>query len=167
MTSSRKTWIWIIAGALGVLLAVLIALAGAGVYFVSHHIHTERSTSADALTAFDAALVPFGTRAPLYELDSSEEPRLTRPLGQLPTAARPADSLSLLAWDPETERLVRVSLPFWSLRLGQMKMSVSGAEQRFDLGKLHLDVDELARIGPSLVFDFRGREGVRVLLWTQ
>jgi hypothetical protein len=167
MTSSRKTWVWIVAGGLGAVLAFLIALAGAGVYFVSRHIHSERMTSGDALTAFEAAAMPFGTRRPLYELDSSEEPRLARPLEQLPTAPRPADSLSILAWDPESERLVRVSLPFWSLRLGRMKMSVTGAEQRFDLARLHLDVDELARIGPALVFDFRGREGVRVLLWTQ
>jgi hypothetical protein len=167
MTSSRKTWVWIVAGSLGAVLAVLIALAGAGVYFVSHHIHSERLTSADALTAFEAAAAPFGTRRPLYELDSSEEPRLARPLGELPTAPRPAESLAILAWDPESERLVRVSLPFWTLRLGHMKMSLSSAEQRFDLARLHLDVDELGRIGPSLVFDFRGREGARVLLWTQ
>jgi hypothetical protein len=37
----------------------------------------------------------------------------------------------------------------------------------FDFQRLNLDVDELERIGPALVFDFRNQDGVRVLLWTQ
>jgi hypothetical protein len=165
--TSRKSWVWILVGCFGAVIGILIAVAGAGIYFVAHHIHTERSTTADALTAFDAATTPFRNRRPLYELDNGDEPRLTRPLGDLPTAPESARSLRMLAWDPEDERLVRVSLPFWALRYSRPRMSVTAADQRFELAKLNLDVEELERIGPSLVFDFRGREGVRVLLWTQ
>ena len=30
-----------------------------------------------------------------------------------------------------------------------------------------LDVDELGRIGPVLLLDYRNQDGVRVLLWTK
>jgi hypothetical protein len=42
-----------------------------------------------------------------------------------------------------------------------------GSDEGFDLEHLNLDGEELARIGPALVFDYRDRDGARVLLWTQ
>jgi hypothetical protein len=165
--TSRKNWVWIVVACVAAGAGVLTAVAGAGIYFVAPHIQSDRSTSADALTAFDSAAAPFRNQRALYELDSADEPRLTRPLSELPTAGSRPAALQILAWDPDAERLVRVSLPFWVLRLGRAKMSMTGAGQDFDLSRLHLDADELQRIGPALVFDFRGREGARVLLWTQ
>lgn len=165
--SARKTWIWIVVGCLGTGVVGLMAVAGAGVYFVAQHIQSERSTAADALGAFDGAATRFRDQRPLYELDGADEPRLVRPLRTLPTGGAQADALCILAWDPDGERLVRASLPFWLLSVGHGKMRVAGAESGFDLNRLNLDPDQLRRIGPALVFDFRGREGGRVLLWTQ
>jgi hypothetical protein len=60
-----------------------------------------------------------------------------------------------------------MSLPLWLLRLGHQHAVVAGDDGRgFDLERLDLDADELARIGPTLVFDLRNRDGVRVLVWT-
>lgn len=164
--AAKKTWIWIVVACLAAAVVALIAVAAAGVYFVAHHIQTERSSSADALEAFDVVTGSFGGRRPLYELDGSEQPRLARPLTDLPTSVREADALWILAWNPDDERLVRVSLPLWVLGVGRAKMELAG-EHGFDLRRLELDGDELRRIGPALVFDFRSREGTRVLLWTQ
>jgi hypothetical protein len=164
--TTKRTWIWIVAGAAIVFVIVLMALAGSGVYFVTHHIRSERSTSADALHAFDAASASLGSPRPLYELDAADEPHLVRPLSDVPTSASHPDTLYMLAWDPDQSRLVRVSLPFWLLRLGHHKVRVMH-EAGFDFERLNLDVDELERIGPALVFDFRNQDGVRVLLWTQ
>ena len=60
-----------------------------------------------------------------------------------------------------------INLPFWILRMGHRRMPVGRRERGFDLNRLNLDVDELERIGPALVFDFRNQDGVRVLVWTQ
>jgi hypothetical protein len=162
----RKTWIWIVVGSLVAGVLALIAVAGAGLYFVSKHIHTEPTTSGAALRAFDDVAARFSGRRPLYELDSAEQPHLAQPLEDLPTAGAAPDALRILAWDPEEQRLVRVSLPLWMLHVGHAKMALAG-DDVFDLGRLQLDGNELRRIGPALVFDFRSRDGVRVLLWTQ
>jgi hypothetical protein len=164
---SRKTWVWIIVGVLGLCLFGLILVAGAGVYFVTRHISTERSTSTEAIQAFDAVRASFPNQRPLYELDAAEQPRVARPLGELPTSTSRPQSLRMLAWDPDKQRLVKVSLPFWILRLKKSRMDVVGRERGFDLERLDLDGEELERIGPALVFDFRDQDGVRVLLWTQ
>lgn len=164
--AAKKTWVWIVVACLAATVVALIAVAAAGVYFVAHHIQTQRSSSADALAAFDAVTGSFGGRRPLYELDNAEQPRLAQPLADLPTSGTEPDALWILAWDPDDERLVRVSLPLWMLHVGRAKMELAG-EHGFDLQRLDLDGDELRRIGPALVFDFRSREGARVLLWTQ
>ena len=164
--ASRRTWVWIILGVLGFCVFCLMAAAGAGVYFVSRHIKTERVTNADAIRAFDEIKARF-PGAPLYELDNTEQPRVVRPLTELPSANSKPEHLWLLAWDPDDERLVKLSLPFWVLAVGRQKMEVAGRGRDFDLERLKLDTRELERIGPKLVFDFRDRDGARVLLWTQ
>jgi hypothetical protein len=165
--TTKKTWIWIVAGAAIAFVVVLMALAGSGVYFVTHHIRSEHSTGAEALHAFDAVSASLGSPRPLYELDAADEPHLVRSLSDVPTGASHPDTLYMLAWDPDQSRLVRVSLPFWLLRIGHHKVRVMHAANGFDFERLNLDVDELERIGPALVFDFRNQDGVRVLLWTQ
>ena len=163
--ASRRTWI--VVGVLGAGVAVLLVAAGAAVYFVTQHVQTHPSTTADAWRAFEDVRASFGGQRPLYELDQADEPRTVRPLNELPTAPTPPTKLSMLAWDPADERTVKLSLPFWMLRLGKRKVPVVKHDAGFDLERLQLDIEELARIGPALIFDFRNSDGVRVLVWTE
>jgi hypothetical protein len=166
--ASRKTWVWVLVAGGGLVVAALVALAGAGMYFVAQHIRTERSTSAAAMRAFDASKARFAGARPLIEVSDTSEPVLVGSLEGLPTSRERPDTVSMLAWDPRDERLVRVSLPLWMLRFGtrHMKVRLMQDDRGFDLSKLNLDVDELERIGPALVFDFRTPDGARVLIWT-
>lgn len=165
--ASAKTWIWIIVGFLGMCVLALFAIAGAGVYFVSQHVNLTRTTSAEALRRFDDARSAFKGHAPLIEMDSFGRPRETRSPQTMPTSpVRPTD-LVVLAWDPEKERTVRVALPFWLLRLGKQKVDVLQGDRNFDIERLHLDVGELERIGPTFILDYRTPNGERVLVWTQ
>jgi hypothetical protein len=163
--ASRRTWVWVVVGVCGVGLLGLILLAGAGVYLVTRHVSTERSTSAEAMRAFDAVKASFKDQKPLYELDNAERPTMTRPLSELPTSNEKPEHLRMLAWDPDDERLIRIMLPFWILRMHKAKMNLG--DTSFELEHLDLDGAELERIGPALVFDYRGHDGARVLLWTQ
>jgi hypothetical protein len=164
--AARRTWVWVLVGTAGVGIFGLICVAGAGVYFVTRHISTEKSTNAEAIQAFETVRTKFPNQKPLYELDDEQRPRVARPPNRIPTASSKPEHLWVLAWDPEDQRLVKVSLPFWILRL-RPKMEVVGKEGGFDLERLNLDVEELERIGPAPIFDFRDRDGMRVLVWTQ
>ena len=59
-----------------------------------------------------------------------------------------------------------IPLVFWMLRLGKQKMDF-GDQHGFNFDRLHLNVAELERIGPTLVLDYRPTSGGRVLIWTQ
>jgi hypothetical protein len=164
--ATKKKWIWIIVTVLAVCVVALLAVAAFGVYFVASHIDTSRTTSADAFRQFDEAKAALKDQKPLYELDQRERPRVTRQLSEMPTAAARPEHLIVLAWDPDDERVVKVTLPFWLLRMGRRKIKIDSGSG-FDLERLDLDVNELQRVGPLLLFDYRSTSGERVLVWTR
>jgi hypothetical protein len=167
--ASKKTWIWIVVGVAATCVVLLLVVAGAGIYFVSSHISSKRTTGGEAFQTFDAARARFKDQRPLLEVDNLQKARVTRPLSELPTSATRPEELCVLAWNPDDDRVVQVSLPFWLLKLGRRKMDVVNVngEHGFDLERLNLDVGELDRIGPALVLDMRGPTGQRVLVWTK
>lgn len=165
--ATKKTWIWIIVAFLAVCVIAILAVAGAGVYFVASHIETKAATMSDAFQEFDRAKAALGGQKPLFEVDERERPHLTRQLATMPTSATKPEHLWVLAWDPDREgRLIKVNLPFWLLRLGNRKIQV-GQDAGFNLERLNLDVNELERIGPQLLVDIRSPAGERVLVWTK
>ena len=160
----RRTWLWILVGILGAGVVCVIAVAGFGIYFISQHVQSSPVSSADALRSIDDARGRFKDARPLFELDRNEKPRLTRRLEELPAGSARAQSMNILVWDPRKERLARITLPFWMLRLGKNNIDLSG---EFDVQRLPLDIEQLERIGPTLLFDHRPQTGQRVLVWTQ
>jgi hypothetical protein len=165
--ATRKTWIWIVVGVAGAGLLTLVAVAGSGVYFVSHHVHSEHTSGPDAIRSFQSVIASLDSPKPLYELDVTDAPRLVKPLSDIPSGLARAETLWVLAFDPDQDRLVRVSLPFWLLRIGSRKVRITHGSNGFDFERLNLDIDELERVGPALVFDYRNQDGARVLLWTR
>jgi hypothetical protein len=165
MAFTRKTWLWILVSVVGFGVLCIIAVAGFGMYFVRSHVHAGRSTSADAFRAFDEVRAKFKGDKPVYELDAKEHPRQIRQFSEMPTSSTKAEMAWMLIWDPEEERLLKMSMPFWVLRLGRQKIDISSGG--FDFQRLQLDVGELQRVGPVLLFDLRSRGGERVLIWTQ
>jgi hypothetical protein len=79
MTPLRK-WIWIFVIFFGLCVVALMAVAGAGVYFVASHIDMESSTTSDASRSFDGIKAAFKEQKPLFEIDSQERAKAARPL---------------------------------------------------------------------------------------
>ncbi len=162
-----KTWLKILLVVVAIGMLGMCAIAGAGIYFVSQHVNTERVSSGSALKQFDDALVPFKDQKPLIEIDASERVRRMRDLSQAPTAAVKATTLVVMAWEPDQGRIVNLKLPLWVLAMGQRKVDLGVGAETFDLRRLELDVDEITRVGALLIVDVRGRSGERVLIWTE
>jgi hypothetical protein len=162
-----KTWVWVVVGVAIVGVLGLFALAGAGIYFFSRAIETRTVTPESADQLFAEARSRFPKDRPLIEVDEDDRVhRVTSP-GDRPTAPNPPSQLHVLAYDADDEKIVRVTLPFWLLRLGDSGAIDLGSHHELDLEKVKLDIDELERIGPALILDHRGRRGERVLVWSQ
>ncbi len=171
--AKTKTWIWIIAGFLGVCVLVLMAVAGAGVYFVTQHIQAKKIATGDALHQFEEARSMLKDKKPLLELDRLGHPREIQRTEQMPTSLVKPTDMVILAWNPDRGRIVRFSVPFWLLLMGKRKVDLfdtgngGNGNNSFDIDRLNIDVKELQRIGPAFVLDYVTMNGDRVLIWTQ
>ena len=160
-----KTWVWIVAGVVGIGILGIVAMAAAGLWFVRSHVDVRSTTVTAASSDFDAVRARFSAQKPLIELDDHGE--FIRANTDRPAGTVPPQSLNVMAFDPDDEKVVRMDLPFWLLRLksGGSRFSVGGGD--VDLAKLRLTVEDLERFGPTLIVDHKDSKGSRVLVWTQ
>jgi len=162
-----KTWVKVLLVVVALGMLGMCGIAGAGIYFVSRHVNTERVSSGSALKQFEDALVPFKDQKPLIEIDASDRVRRLRDLSQAPTATVKATNLIVMAWEPDQGRIVNFKLPLWVMAMGQRKVDFGVGAESFDLRRLELDINEITRVGSLLIVDVRGRSGERVLIWTE
>jgi hypothetical protein len=168
MAAKVKTWVWIVVAIVVVGILGIVALAGLGFYFASQHIDTQPMTSAAAATEFDQIKAKFQAQQPLIELDERGDFKGAN------TTARPAavegrrpDQLHVVVFDPNDERVVRMTIPFWLLRLKTGNATIDLNGNRMDLEDMKLSIEDLERWGPTLILDHKGRDGERVLVWSQ
>lgn len=164
--AKARTWIIVILSIIGFVFVCLMVMAGVGAYWVGSHIKTAPSTATQAVKTFDQERARFGTEKPLIGSDDIDNAAgVQKRLEALPTASVTPTEMSVLVWDPDDERTVRIALPFWMLKIGKRKIDIgSGA---FDFDRFRIDVNDLERIGPKLIVDLTRPGGERVLVWTR
>jgi hypothetical protein len=166
-----KTWVWVVVALVGVAVLGLIALVGAGAYFVAREIDTKPASKLSAEQEFRKELERFGDQKPLIEIDESGHSVSSNFDPTAPASATKPDVMIVMAWDPQDERIVRVRLPFWLLRLGSRgeggSMRLGSSESRITFEQLKITVHDLERLGPALIVSHQSPRGERVLIWTQ
>jgi hypothetical protein len=160
-----KTWVWVVVGVVAVGILGIVAMAAAGLWFVRSHVDVKQTTSAAASTDFESVRAGFASQKPLIELDDRGD--FIRANTDRPNGTVQPQALHVMAFDPDDEKVVRMELPFWLLRLksGGSHFSMNG--ESVDLAKLHLTVEDLERYGPTLILDHKDRKGAHVLVWSQ
>jgi hypothetical protein len=167
MAGKVRTWVWVVAGIVVLGILCVVALAAAGIYFFSRNINTRDASPATAAREFEEVKTRFSGQKPLIELD--ERGRLLRTNPDRPhqdDVQRP-HTLHVLAFEPDEGRIVQVNIPFWLLRFkaGNTTIDLNGG--RMDLDDLKLTVEDLERMGPTLIVDHTMTSGERVLVWSQ
>lgn len=165
MAGKVKTWVWVVVGVIVVGILGVVAMAAAGLWFVKSHVDIRSTTTAAASEDFQSIRQRFATQKPLIELD--EHGSFLRANVDRPAGTQRPQTLNVMAFDPHDEKVVRLELPFWLLRL-------KGGGGRFDIGRSNVDlarmritVEDLERYGPILILDQRDTDGSRVLVWSQ
>jgi len=168
--AKTKTWVWVAVGVAGLALLAFIALIAAGMVFVARQVETEAASPSSAEQTFAAVRERFKGQQPVIKIEGTErDPRVRVDLDR----SRPADAarpetMHVMAFDPDDERIVRISLPFWLLRFGgRGKLNLGGSGIRFDFERVDLTVEDLENLGPALILDQQMPHGERVLVWTQ
>jgi hypothetical protein len=162
-----RTWILIIFAGIGLIVVCLLVLAGVGGMWVVRHIKTEPATATSAVKTFEQERARFGVEKALISFDDVDSPSgIQKKFDALPASATPATEMEILVWSPDSGRTVRISLPFWLLKMGRRKIDIAGADS-FDFDRLRIDVNQLERIGPKLIADLERPGGEKVLVWTK
>jgi hypothetical protein len=167
-----RTWLWIIIGFFGFCFLCVVGVAGAGYLFFKAHIQETTVTSDTAADTFNQTLARFKDQTPLIHADEYGHVDVASRIDALPTSAVKPTELDVLALEHDTGQnqrpLVRVSLPFWLLKLGPRKMQFGGGQDiNDDLERLRITPEDLERIGPRLLLNFTRGDGTHVLVWTQ
>ena len=165
--AKARTWILVIVGIVSLIVVCIVAVAGVGVYAVMKNFRTQPASATSAVKTFDQERAQFRGQSALLTLDDLDTPSIIqKKINNLPAAQTPASHLEILVWAPSNERTVRISLPFWLLKLGRKKINIAGADA-FDFDQLQIDVSQLERMGSKLIVDLERAGGERVLVWTK
>jgi hypothetical protein len=84
-----------------------------------------------------------------------------------PANARPPESINVMAFDPDEGKIVRISIPFWVVRMKMRGATIDLNGKHMNLEDLRLTAEDLERFGPTLIVDHENTNGERVLVWSQ
>jgi len=161
-----KTWVWVVIGIIGVCILGIVVMAAAAIWFARSHFDVQTTTVTAATTDFETVRARFTAQKPLIELDDHGE--FARANTDRPASPVRVQSLNVMVFDPDDEKIVRMDLPFWLLRLksGGARLQMPNRSD-VDLSKLRLTIEDIERFGPTLILDHKGTKGERVLVWSQ
>ena len=162
------TWAAILIAAVIIVGMLAVAAVGGAAFFIYRHVHTTFTGQENAAAEFTRERARFTGQQPLIEMAAGNEPVLHRERAEAAPGQR-LGSLRVLAYDKRARKLVRVSIPFWLLRLVPSNhfsfLDDNGID--IDSDRVRLTLDDLERRGPGLVLDSRDRRGSEVLVWTE
>jgi hypothetical protein len=163
----RRNWPLILFGVVVLVVFVGIGAIIAVTAWVQQNFSVRGTSQGDAQTEFETVRQKFQHRPPLLEMRNGR-PAYTNGTPPAPMPTRVAlDRMYVMAWDPDEEKLVSVSVPFWLLRLKATPIEFSSYAAGFDDNHVNLRPEDLERYGPGIILDATMPSGERVLLWAQ
>jgi hypothetical protein len=166
---NRKTWISVVIAAVIAVGMLAAASIGGTAFFIYRHVNTQFTPNEKADEQFAQARARFAGQRPLIELRHNDDPVLHRDTIPAEMPAAKLETLRVLAYDTHDEKLVRVSIPFWLLRMAPTRhvsfLNDTGID--FDADRIRLTLEDLERRGPGLILDQADRRGAHVLVWTE
>ena len=167
--NNRKTWISVLIASVIIVGVLAAAAIGGTAFFIYRHVNTEFTKTENADQQFKEARARFAGQQPLIEIRKDDEPLLHRDVIPASLPAAKLETLRVLAYDTHAEKLVRVSIPFWLLRLAPTRhvAFLNDAGIDFDSDRVHITLDDLERRGPGLILDQADRRGSQVLVWAE
>ena len=163
------TWVSILIAAVIIVGILAVTVVGGAAYFFYQHVNTTYTPSENAEAEFTQTRARFAGQQPLIEIREHDAPIIHHEIVAESPAGKKLEALRVLAYDRHARKLVRVSIPFWLLRLAPGKRFVTMPEDGidFDSDHMQLNVEDLERRGPGLIIDTKDRRGSHVLVWTE
>ncbi len=150
---------------IGLVILLVVLGLGSAVWLFTQSIDVGKADEVVAAEEFERVRARFPGMKPVLDIRDGE-PLLARKPPDRPAGGR-LSTLHVLHWDPDDDSFARIDLPFWLLRLKSGPIEIASDHGRMGRGDLGITIEELERYGPTLVLDHEGRDGERVLVWTE
>ena len=165
MAGKVKTWVWVVVGIVVVGILGVITMAAASLWYIKSHVNIRSTTVAAATEDFQSVRQRFAAQKPLIELD--EQGTFLRANVDRPNGTQRPQTLNVMAFDSHDEKVIRMELPWWVLRLKSGGSRFDIGRSNVDLARMRITVEDLERYGPILILDQKDTDGSRVLVWSQ
>lgn len=161
----KRTWLWIVLGV--VMLFVIVAAGGLffAVTFFRQNMNVTPMSEASANDEFASVRARFAGKQPLFQLVDGRAQMVGDP-STTPSGAAPS-TVHILAWDQDEEQLMKLSIPFWLLRLKSGPIEIASYAQGMPDRNLSFRVEDLERHGPGLLLDLPDQRDGRLLIWAE
>ena len=164
--SPRRPWFRPL---MGCLIVFVMAAVTMSYLFLGRWTDVKDAEPSEAGLVFAAAIITAGGGTPYIEI--ADDGTVLVHHNQEPGEPEKFDTLTLLAWTPTDEKILRLDYPRWFVQLKtstSVNLGTMIAAARGDWGQLDLSInfDDLSRRGPALLLDHQLENGARIVLWT-
>jgi hypothetical protein len=165
MTKNQKT---ILFAVIGVVVMLVLAVIGVGVWFVRSLVDNVAMDQAAATKTMDDVRARFAAATPVLDVRPGgvtlvRKPPETAPPGELKT-------LHILRWDVHRDRLSRLEIPFWLLRMREMPIDVFYSDEAGSGARVRMPstirMSDIERFGSALIVDGDMPDGGHLLIWS-
>jgi hypothetical protein len=166
---AKKTpWAVIIIGSAAFVLVVVVGLVAVAGYVIYQQFAFKATTASEQMAEkeFEQVAAQFSGQKP-YLVIRHGSPVVSEEKG--PQPGKPVEAIHILVWNPDDQKVVRLNVPFWLMRMTKghpIKLS-STQDSEGNPMRLHITADDLERRGPGLILDHKEASGERVLVWAQ
>jgi hypothetical protein len=172
VTRAKRVVLW----ATGVLLTLIIVGLALPVWFVMSWWSSEQSDPSRAAAAFQEVRSRFADEQPSFEV---REDRLVIVKDPTSSSSPAPAALHILTWEPATNTLSRVTLPFWISAVATEPIPLEALAQAGDRGigglmrakqradELSIRLNDLARYGRTLLLDGITADGRHIVMWNE
>ncbi|HYE85559.1 MAG TPA: hypothetical protein VEA16_04355 [Vicinamibacterales bacterium] len=163
----KRRWIWIVGGVVFVLFCIAIGGIIFAVSFFRDNMQVTRDVGENAaVNEFDAVYKRFPGQKPLIQL-VDDRPQLVAERASQAPHTQSLNTLHVIAFDRDSDEMVRFTLPFWLLRLKSGPIRLSAYQQGWDDRGVSFRVEDIERHGPGIIVDVTERREGRLLVWAE
>ena len=139
-------------------------MVGTAVWFFASAYEAVPSDDASALREFERVRQRLGSEPPVIAIrDRIAVLNRKPPEG---AASRELQRLRILTWDPDEQRLSRITLPWWLMRVREGTLDVSTGPDS-DITRVEVSPEDIEKYGPALLIEHTEPDGSRFLVWTE
>lgn len=148
----------------GVVICLVIVVAGSAVWFFASAYDAVPSDEASASREFEAVRQRLGNEPPVIAIQ--DRVAVLNRNAPEDVASRELQRVQILTWEPDEGRLSRITLPWWLIRIREGSFDVSTGPES-DITRVQVSPEDIERYGPALLIEHTEPDGSRFLVWTE